>query len=89
MRKRQAGAANYAKQLDAICSAAEAAAELGISAARVLQFCRAGRLAAKRIGRDWAISRQAVQDLAELERPPGRPRQPPEIISKKIGRRGR
>jgi hypothetical protein len=84
MRKSAAIAANYARQLDAICSAAEAAAELGLSAERVLQFCRAGRLAAKRIGRDWAISWQAVLDLAELERPTGRRLQPPEIISKKI-----
>lgn len=50
----------------------EAAAELGVSRARVRQLILGGRLKAQKIGRDWAI---ASEDLATVrERKTGRPR---------------
>jgi len=36
-------------------STAEAAEILGISVKRVQQLCKAGRIPAKRIGRDWVV----------------------------------
>jgi excisionase family DNA binding protein len=56
---------------DALLSTREAAARLGISADRVRQLIRAGRLPAQRLGRDWYIQ---PADLALVAvRTPGRP----------------
>jgi len=62
---------DYAGQLKLVCSADEAAELLGVSAERVKQFCREGRLAAKRSGRDWIVCRAAAVALAKVPRPAG------------------
>ncbi len=62
--------ANYRAELEAVISAEEAGAILGVGSERAKQFCREGRLAAKRIGRDWIVSRRAAEDLAKIDRPP-------------------
>ena len=56
-----------------ICSVAEAAALLRVSEERVLQFCRAGRLEAKQLKREWAISLPSVRAFAKRPRDGGRP----------------
>lgn len=50
----------------------EAARRLGVSQARVRQLIAAGRLPAKRIGRDWLIDERSLSRVAV--RTPGRPR---------------
>jgi hypothetical protein len=62
---------DYDGQLRLVCSADEAAKLLDVSAERVKQFCREGRLAAKRSGRDWIICRAAAVALAKVPRPAG------------------
>ena len=50
----------------------EAARRLGVTQARVRQLIRAGRLTARRVGRDWLIDERALSRVAV--RKPGRPR---------------
>lgn len=57
--------------LDLVCSIEEAAALLGVSPERAMQFCREGRLASRRLGRDWVVVRAAAKKLAKIPRPPG------------------
>jgi excisionase family DNA binding protein len=55
-----------------LLSVTEAAAELGITRARVLVLISGGRLPASKLGNQWAIQRK---DLAKVrDRKPGRPR---------------
>jgi hypothetical protein len=66
------GMANSWQQLlDQLCDQAEAAEILGVSPERAAQFCREGRLAARKIGRDWVIVRAAAEELARIPRPSG------------------
>ena len=60
--------------LDQVCTADEAAAILNLTPERVMQFCRAGRIQARKMGRDWVLSLPSVRDFAEIERPEGRPK---------------
>jgi excisionase family DNA binding protein len=64
---------DYAGQLALVCSADEAAKLLKVSAERVKQFCREGRLAAKRSGRDWIICRAAAVAFSKVSRSAGPP----------------
>jgi hypothetical protein len=75
----------YQTILDSVCNAEEAGAILRVSAERVKQFCREGRLAAKRLGRDWLIVRAAAEALASIDRPLGlhTSKKPPKKIRKK------
>lgn len=50
---------------------AEAAARLGVSVRRVQALIEAGRLPARKYGRDWLIPETALAAVAE--RKPGRP----------------
>ena len=50
----------------------EAADYLGVSVSRVVQFCQEGRIGRK-IGRNWAISRDEAHRFFLLRRKPGRP----------------
>jgi excisionase family DNA binding protein len=52
----------------------EAAAELGVSERRVRALIASGKLAARKMGRDWWITEAALEKLKVRERPPGRPR---------------
>jgi excisionase family DNA binding protein len=52
---------------------AEAATRLGVHPSRVTYLVRAGRLAARKWGRDWQIEEAAVERIAQQERRPGRP----------------
>lgn len=62
---------DYEAQLALSCSAEQAAELLGLHAERVKQFCRQGRLAAVKRGREWTIATQAVKRFAALYRPTG------------------
>ena len=70
------GAADCAAHLALVCTAAEGGQLLGGGQERVNQFCLEGRLAAKRPGRDWIISRASVEALAAIPRPAGAHRAP-------------
>jgi excisionase family DNA binding protein len=50
----------------------DAAARLNVSTRRVVQMIGAGRLKAKKIGRDWLIDERHLAAVAD--RRPGRPR---------------
>jgi excisionase family DNA binding protein len=50
----------------------QAAARLGVSQARIRQLIEAGRLPARKAGRDWLIEEGFLQRVAV--RKPGRPR---------------
>jgi hypothetical protein len=77
----------YDDELAAVIDSDEAGALLGVGAERAKQFARAGRVAARRLKRDWIFSRSAVQDLAKIERPVGLPLPPEKKITKKRGKR--
>ena len=49
----------------------EAAAELGVSAARVRQMVISGMLPAEKFGRDLAISREAIEAAKQRKTSPG------------------
>ncbi len=55
-----------------ILTTAEAADQLGVSARRVRQFCRAGRLEAQKIGRDWIVLQADLNQFKSIPRKPGR-----------------
>lgn len=57
--------------LDLICTPEEAAGTLGISQERVLQFCRQGRITARKMGRDWVILKTSLAAFSKEERPTG------------------
>lgn len=59
-----------------ILTTAEAAKDLDVSPHRVIDFIREGRLVARKLGRQWAISERSVMTLAKKPRDPkgGRPR---------------
>ena len=61
--------------LDHVCSAAEAAAILGVTPERVMHFCRVGRLDARQIGGVWAIGTEGLKAFAKEKRKPGRPKE--------------
>ena len=62
----------------------EAAVRLGVDPSRVRQLIRAGRLPARKQGRDWWIEEA---DLARVqERKPGRPRRPEGSIGLRYAR---
>ena len=51
----------------------EVAALLGVSRERVLQFIRAERLTATKVGQQWVIKRAELEAFAAKPRPVGRP----------------
>lgn len=55
-----------------LLSTKEVAAKLGVTPIRVRQLIQQGRLAAQRIGRDYAIEEKALDKIAP--RPLGRPK---------------
>lgn len=57
--------------LDLICTPADAAKTLGLTEERVLQFCRQGRLLARKMGRDWVILTASVAAFSKAKRPTG------------------
>lgn len=57
--------------LDLICTPAEAAALLDVSEERVLQFCRQGRIQARKMGRDWVILTESATRFAKEPRENG------------------
>lgn len=52
----------------------EAAAALGVHRTRVWQYIRDGLLPGRKIGRDWVVTREAVQHLQDHRPARGRPR---------------
>lgn len=54
-------------------SVADAAARLGLSEPRVRQLLQSGDLTGRKLGRSWLVSAEAVGQLRERERLPGRP----------------
>ena len=59
---------------DDLMDTQEAAERLNLSRERVLQFIRAERLRAKKIGQQWLISSADLERFAQEPRPVGRPR---------------
>lgn len=60
--------------LSQICSTAEAAAILGLSEERVLQFARAGRIEGRRLSREWVLVLASVRAFKRKPKlKPGRP----------------
>lgn len=57
--------------LSQICSVSEAAAILKVSEERVLQFARAGRIAGRKLKRDWVLVLASVKSFGRKPRPPG------------------
>jgi excisionase family DNA binding protein len=51
--------------MDEFMSTIEAAERLGITYERVTQLVKAGKLNAKKFGRDWMVSRQSVEERLE------------------------
>jgi excisionase family DNA binding protein len=47
---------------------------LGLSDSRVQRLLRAGQIPARKVGRDWIVSRRVVEEFKAL--PPGRPGHP-------------
>jgi len=56
-----------------IVSVTAAAKELGLSNNRVRELIRAGKLPAQKLGREWAIIREDLEEFKNTERPVGRP----------------
>lgn len=56
-----------------LLSVFEASKALGVSAVRIGQFCRAGRIGQK-VGGRWVISRDELRQFAKIPRNPGKPR---------------
>lgn len=50
----------------------EAARRLGVSRARVIVFCREGRIEAEKFGRDWRIDAASLAAFAATPRKVGR-----------------
>lgn len=51
--------------LNHICDIAEAASILGLTPEAVRKRCQVGTIAAKRIGRDWVLDRDAVVESSK------------------------
>jgi excisionase family DNA binding protein len=51
----------------------QAAEELGVSGARVRQYIAQGRLAARKFGWQWLITRAEFERFAAIPRPTGKP----------------
>jgi excisionase family DNA binding protein len=52
---------------------AEVAEELQLSQERIRKLCQAGRLGQK-IGRQWLVTREELEEFKRKRRKPGRPR---------------
>ena len=57
--------------IDQICTPEEAGAILNLSTERVLQFCRAGRIVARKLNRQWVLELESVRAFAKIERKAG------------------
>lgn len=55
-------------------STTEAAEYLGISGARVRQFCLEGRIGGLKAGNFWIFSERDLREFSMIPRPSGRPR---------------
>lgn len=51
----------------------EAAEFLGLDRSLIARYCRSGRLAAKKAGRDWVITKDALAAFKKIPREPGNP----------------
>lgn len=56
-----------------LMTVAEASKRLGVTRARVCDFIRAGRLAATKFGKSWAIDRTSFDAFAAKKRATGYP----------------
>lgn len=54
-------------------SSAEAADKIGITESLVCRYCRLGRIKARRIGRSWIITKEALDDFKKRPREVGNP----------------
>lgn len=59
-----------------LLSLQQAADELGIAVTTLRHHCQRGNIPALKLGRDWVITREAVEWFREHKRPPGRPPNP-------------
>ena len=51
----------------------DAADLLGIDRSLICRYCREGRLAAKKVGRDWIMGQRAITEFSRRPRPVGNP----------------
>lgn len=56
-----------------IYTSSEAASYLGIDQSLVCRYCREGRIAAEKVGRDWIIKKPALDAFRKVPREPGNP----------------
>jgi excisionase family DNA binding protein len=68
---------------------AQAAERLGISGQRVRWYIKHGRLAAKKVGRDWLIEEAELARFERRRRPAGRPQSPRGCARRKARTRSR
>jgi hypothetical protein len=62
--------------LDHVCTAAEAAAILNVTPARVMTFCRQGRINARLLNDAvWVIDTASLKEFSKQKRKPGRPKE--------------
>jgi excisionase family DNA binding protein len=57
--------------MEGYVSSAVAAEIIGCTDGRVCQLCRAGKLTAEKIGRDWLVQKASAEEYAKSERKPG------------------
>jgi len=55
----------------------QAAELLNLKPAMVRRHCESGALAAVKVGRDWVISQEAIDNFQASRKAPGRPAQAP------------
>lgn len=51
----------------------EAAEYLGLDRSLIARYCRQGRLAGRKAGRDWVITKSALDAFKKIPREPGNP----------------
>jgi excisionase family DNA binding protein len=64
----------YDTDMDDLITTSEAADMIGCIPRRVRQLIAEGRLAGRRMGRDWLVQRASVEAYRDSPRQPGRPK---------------
>ena len=61
-------------KLDQLISLSEASEITNISSDHLRRLAEQGKLDAKKIGRNWVTTREAIEDYLKKRNPPGRPK---------------
>lgn len=65
-----------ASDMSEICTPKDAAGIIGIAERLVRAYCAEGRLAARKVGKQWIIKRKDAERFAAVPRPVGNPNLP-------------